>query len=683
MSLWDEGMIGRDEFLSRLKDYPIVKNRRNIKYYNIPAAFDIEASSFMDGEQKRGIMYIWMFGIDDMVTYGRTWKEFKSFIRVLSTVLNLSSDLRLPVYIHNLAYEFQWIRKHFEWDEVFLMEDRKPVYAETNGVEFRCSLKLSGGKSLANVAKDLVKHNVKKQVGDLDYLILRTPLTPLTEKELGYCEGDIRVLLAYIDEKIEQDGDVTKIPLTNTGYVRQYCRNVCFERKLQYRERISALTVSSNEYSQLKRAFQGGFTHANAHYVGDILENIASFDLQSSYPTVMCVEKFPMSSPVLLDGEVTREQLESLFKTHCCMFELEMWNVMPRRHQDHPLSSSKCYILENAVIDNGRVVMAEHLKTTVTEQDYYIYTQFYKPESWAVSQVRAFKKQYLPTQFVKSILKLYKDKTTLKGVEGQELNYMISKNMINSAYGMTVTAIVRDDIKYVNGHYAKQAPDSEKIIEHYNNDPKRFLYYPWGVWVTAYARANLFSAIIECGDDYVYSDTDSVKIKNYKSHINYFNRYSDDIHEKIESAAAYHKIPVSEFSPLDSKGRERTLGIWDFEGIYDRFKTLGAKRYFVERNGQYSLTMAGVNKRMACDYLVQTGQPFGRFTNSLVIPKEYSKRLSLTYIDDETEGDIVDCNGVPYHYHELSSVHMEPTDYTLSMSEQFIQYLLGVRDFGE
>ena len=103
----------------------------------------------------------------------------------------------------------------------------------------------------------------------------------------------------------------------------------------------------------------------------------------------------------------------------------------------------------------------------------------------------------------------------------------------------------------------------------------------------------------------------------------------------------------------------------------------------MERNGNYSLTMAGVNKQRACEYLVKTGEPFIRFTDSLVIPKEYSKRLSLTYIDDETNGNVVDCNGVPYHYHELSSIHMEPTDYTLSMSEQFIQYLMGVRDFGE
>ena len=40
-------------------------------------------------------------------------------------------------------------------------------------------------------------------------------------------------------------------------------------------------------------------------------------------------------------------------------------------------------------------------------------------------------------------------------------------------------------------------------------------------------------------------------------------------------------------------------------------------------------------------------------------------------------------NGVPYHYHELSSIHMEKSEYNLSMSEEFIRYLEGLQDFGE
>lgn len=215
-----KGMISADEFLDEIlsEPLPLVKNNKDVEYYNVPAAFDIEVSSFYQNgekapENKRAIMYIWMFGIGNKVTYGRTWNELQYLLAVLSTGLELSPNRRLIIYVHNLAYEFQFLRKRFNWDKVFLLEERKPVYIRKSGLEFRCSLKLAGGKSLANVGKDLMKYKVEKKVGDLDYDIIRTPLTPLTEKELGYCENDIRVILSYIQEKIESDGDITKIPL--------------------------------------------------------------------------------------------------------------------------------------------------------------------------------------------------------------------------------------------------------------------------------------------------------------------------------------------------------------------------------------------------------------------------------------------------------------------------------------
>lgn len=228
-------MISWQDFLQQVSqlDLPVFKDNKSVEWYNVPASFDIETSSFYEGGNKvslnkRAIMYIWQFGISDLVCYGRTWAEFETFMTAIQIILGTNENRRLLVYVHNLPYEWQFIRKRFKWDKVFLLEDRKPVKARMGGIEFRCSLKLSGGKSLANVGKDLQTHKVEKKVGDLDYSLIRTPLTPLTEKELGYCEYDIRVVNAYIAEKIEQDGNVSRIPLTNTGYVREYCRKACF-----------------------------------------------------------------------------------------------------------------------------------------------------------------------------------------------------------------------------------------------------------------------------------------------------------------------------------------------------------------------------------------------------------------------------------------------------------------------
>lgn len=668
--------------ISQRESYETVVNNKKIAYYNIPAAFDIETTSFYENgivqpENKRAIMYIWQFGINNIVCYGRTWEEFINLLKVVRVALNLVNCNRLVIYVHNLPYEFQFMRKLFDWDSVFVPDERRPIYALTNGLEFRCSLKLAGGKSLADVGKDLTKYKVDKLVGDLDYDVLRTPLTPVTTRELGYCENDIRVILSYIQEKIEQDGSILNIPLTNTGYVREYCRKNCYKRWIKYRNIITNLTMTVDDYSQLKRTFMGGFTHANANYVEKVLTDLRSFDFTSSYPAAMVLEKYPMSKSMSITNGIGQDEMFHYLINYCCMFDVDIYNMIPKRHQEHPLSVSKCVIAEKVVADNGRVVTASHIRTSITEQDYFTFREFYEWDKLEVSNFKYYVKNYLPTPFVKSILSLYGDKTRLKGVVGEEVNYMIKKGMANASYGMIVTDPVREEIEYDNNEYIKVAGNVEKAIDIYNNSIKRFLYYPWGLWVTAYARANLFSGIIELGDDYVYSDTDSLKLLNYDKHKDYFENYNSGIMLKIQEAAKHHNISEEYFSPLNLKGEAKTIGLWDDEGVIDEFKTLGAKRYLMRTGDKWTLTLAGANKKKSMQALLDSGDPFKTFDNGWVIDKEHSGRLTMTYIDDPTDGWLVDCNGVPYHYHEESSVHAEKSEYKLSLSDEFERYLRG------
>lgn len=673
----ESGLIERADFLEKIahSNLPTIATNKKITYYNVPAAFDIEVSSFYQDGEKRACMYVWQFGILNWVTYGRTWSEYKSFLRVLSTVLGLSENKRLVIYIHNFAYEFQFMRKRFAWDKLFFLEERKPVYGIVGGFEYRCSLKLSS-KSLAKVGEDLQKYKVSKKSGDLDYSLIRTSVTPLSETELGYCEADIRVLLAYIQEKIETDGDISLIPMTNTGYVRNFCRKICFQRYQKYRGLMSELTLEPEEYIQLKRGFCGGFTHASAKYSGKKLLDVGSFDFTSSYPAVMLAEKFPMSKSKVIEKIDTEEQLFKYLNKYCCLFDVEIVNITPKVDYDHPISYSKLIDVKGPVIDNGRIVSAEKLTITCTEQDFFVFLAFYNWDEIHIKRFRVYEKGYLPTPFVKSIVELYKRKTTLKDVEGEEVNYMISKNMLNSAYGMAVTDIVRNEIGYDNDEYSSTKPDIEEAIRKYNNGKRRFLFYPWGVWVTAYSRANLFSGILACGDDYIYSDTDSIKILNPDNHWDYINAYNEQIKQKLLKAAEFHSINPDDFSPVNKNGKSKPIGVWDYEGSYDRFKTIGAKRYIVQRGDNYFLTVAGVNKALARDYIVKScDDPLDGLCDGLRVPAEYSGRLTLTYIDEPVSGTIRDYLGNIGEYSELSCIHMEPSDYELTLSDEYKAFL--------
>lgn len=688
------------EIAKQIKDCRAIKVPRKAAYYNIPCAFDIETTSFSvrPENEKRATMYAWVAGFNGLVIIGRTWNEFEETIRTFSDVLHLSLDKRLVVYVHNLSFEFEFIGGRFEWENVFSLRKHRPVYALTkSGVEFRCSNILSRF-SLEEMGKHLTRYPAQKMVGSLDYSKYRHTKTPLTAEELKYIEQDARVVMSYIQERIEIDGGIHKIPLTATGYVRRYCRGQALydgnahsskegkETYFRYRDIMRRAVLTPNEYAQLKRAFQGGFTHASAWKSGKVLKDVTSYDFTSSYPAVMVAEKFPMSR----SEEVTitsREQFNELLETHCCLFDVEISGLSQRLIWEHPLSISRCRQVVGAQVDNGRLVRADHLVTTLTEQDYHILKTFYHWDKMEVGGFRAYRKGYLPTSFVKAVLKLYKDKTELKGVEGREVDYNAAKEFVNSLYGMSVTDIVRDEILYKAGEWVKLLPDVGEVIEKYNTNRQRFLFYPWGVWVTAYARRNLFSGVASVGPDYVYSDTDSIKILHGEKHMNYIQSYNERIRKKMEEAMKWHGLPVELTCPRTIKGKEKPLGVWDFDGHYELFKTLGAKRYltYSEKEG-LSMTVAGLGKREGLNYLKKLSgdnvlTAFDLFSDKFEFPPGEAGKLTHTYLQGPIDGVLVDYLGNPCEYHETGGVHLEPAGYGMNLSAEYAAFLLGIQDY--
>lgn len=667
-------------------DAKVVGVRGKGHYINVPCSFDIETSSFYENEEKRACMYAWMLGLGGYCILGREWVELLRTIDELVEILGLGSDVILPIYVHNLAYEFQFIKDRFEWDSVFCIDMRKPNYARTkSGIEFRCSYQLSGF-SLDKLSDELTKHSIRKLTGNLDYSKIRHSKTPLTDSEISYCVNDVLVVMAYIDECIDIEGDITKIPNTKTGYVRRDVKKSCLgtgnrrKRNVLYRDMIGGLTLEPNEYRQLMRAFQGGFVHAGSYYSGKTLYDVDSYDETSAYPTVILCEKFPMSVARMAKVE-DKDTLEHYMSKYCCVFDVTFYDLQPKQMYEDYISVSRCWKLHNQIVNNGRVVSASILGTTITEQDFYIIEQLYEWDKMAVDNFRYYVKQYLPTPFIRTVLDFYEKKTTLKGVAGKEIEYMHAKANLNSLYGMMVTNIIRDEITYKGGEWITKTPDLEKAISRYDSSKSRFLFYPWGVWVTAYARRNLFSGILSCAGDYVYADTDSLKILNGEKHRDYIESYNANITEKLITAMEYHGIPFERTKPKTIKGVEKPLGVWDYEGHYTRFKTLGAKRYLVECEGKHHLTVAGLNKSYAMRYLESLDvDVFESFSNKLVIPPEHTGKKTHTYIDERFCGYIRDYAGNIGTYDELSSIHLANAEYNLTIGAEYANFLAQINE---
>ena len=443
-------------------------------YSNLIFTFDIETTSLMvnmenrpepfdkrkdaweyDDYDKVGYMYIWMFSINDDVLYGRTWEEFREFLKILCGYV---VGVKI-VYVHNLSFEFQYLRNVFEDMEVFARSERHVIYCRVSEfkLEFRCSYLLTN-MNLEAVTKGY-NLPIKKKSGDLDYSKVRTSKTKLTKKEMGYCEYDCRVVYELIKKHIEEYGQPYNIPYTQTGRVRRVCQEM-YRGNRKYHDKLRKILPDKIEmFTFIMKAFQGGYTHANAAYVNEIINDVKSKDITSSYPTVMVADTFPMDK--FMSSGIQR--LEDMKEGYAYIMEIDFHNIYATTF-NHYLSYSKCKFSRGVVTDNGRVVQAEDIKYILTEVDIEIIQKCYNFEYTIIKAYRA-KKRYLDTQYVEKVLEYYVNKTRYKNVEGYENNYLQSKQYINSLYGMMVTNTIRDEVVFEGGVWDTKTLTEEKAQE--------------------------------------------------------------------------------------------------------------------------------------------------------------------------------------------------------------------------
>ena len=432
---------------SQYFDFSIIENaaaakrkggtRRGDKktYKDLVCAFDIETTRLKEIDQS--IMYIWQFQVDEICTvYGRTWDEYLAFINCICEALG---DDYLVVYVHNLSYEFQVLAGiyPFKTSEVFAVESRKVLKCEMYGhIEYRCSY-LQTNMSLGQFTKKMgVKHQ-KLSGAEFNYTKQRYPWTELNDRELEYCVNDVWGLVEAIKAEMQRDNDnLYTIPMTSTGYVRRDAK------KVMNAQGIKAEVIDSQPdidlYMALRDAFRGGDTHASRFYAGAIVENVESYDRSSSYPDVIVNCQYPIT-PFYHVGAASLQDVKYYMKKgRALVMRIAMYNVRLRdKYSPVPyIPKAKTQSCVNAEIDNGRVLSAEYLEMAVTDIDMKIILDQYDADNIVISDMWHSRYGYLPRAYRELVKKYYVQKTELKGVEGMEVYYDKSKNLLNSLYGM-------------------------------------------------------------------------------------------------------------------------------------------------------------------------------------------------------------------------------------------------------
>ena len=638
-------------------------------------------SDYYVDREKQSIVYVWMLSIDETVFYGRTLDELRTFVYKINHQLR---GRRGIIYIHNLSYEFQFLRNIFTLINDFSRKNRQPMKCDILDatITFRCSSILSGLK-LEDIPS-LYHMDINKKVGQLDYSKVRHPETELTEKEMEYCEYDCLVVYEYIKIMLGIYKTLRRIPMTDTGKVRKKFREHLSERSARFgvsdwKNYVAKSAPDFTGFTALLDAFQGGYIHANSYHIGRTLWNIKSVDFSSSYPYVMVTEKYPI-------GKFTRSKattLENLdVDNYAYLLKIRINKLMSKGPMCSYIPTFKAVMhreFKPVEIrdDNNRVATADSLVITVTDVDYNIIRRLYEYESIDLLDCLSVKKDYLPMEIVGFILKLYRRKTELKterkrielsmGIDSEDyknidIEYSITKRELNSIFGISVTNYITDEVGYDGDDWGKRKLTYEEIdeaLEEQRSGRTLLMPYQWGVWVTAYARYNLIKNVSRIGSEVVYCDTDSIKYMG--DHDEIIRIYNQECTNKVRF--------ICEYRGYEYEGLEG-LGQFEVDGEYKEFRTLGSKKYSYRSKDDevLRLTMSGVDKRTAVN---QLNNNINNFRVGLTFSHKNSGNLARLYLDNQNPISVTDYNGVTMGINDRYGIALYPIELKDNTKEYF------------
>lgn len=634
-------------------------------------AFDIETTAYMENGEEKRAMFCWQFSYENQaLCFGRTAEELQRFFLMLS---NRISGYIINIAVHNLSYEFNFLYQIFA--EVF--GDAKTFFLDTRRIakmQFE-NLNFIDTFILCPMSLDRISIDYdltyKKATGDIDYNKRFSVEDPLTPEELNYCLMDVLSLCEYYKKEMQLRGyNPATMPMTKTALVRTPLRKISRNAKVdnvKYPDWIRRIQSPYEVFLLLERCFQGGYTALNEGYRNrTITGDIRCKDFTSSYPAWMlgiAGAYYPVTAYSLLAEALDLADPEDydLFimalKNRCCLFEVEFTNIQMKAEKESPIiSGSKCDVLEDDCRYNGKVVAAGRLKKVVNEVEFTDLLSYYNYETIAVGRFYVAKRGDLPQHIREMILKLFQDKTQLKGMEGKDLEYLLSKADLNSIFGMMAMNPVRVQLELsmeeMRSIPPEISPEERKAL--YDKTMKSrntFLSYAWGMYVTTWARHHLFEAMDICGENWLYSDTDSV-----------YYISTPEIEEKFK--AFNERITKDSFSAKNEiTGKVSTLGEMTPDGTYIAFRGLGAKKYAVIKpDGSLKLTVAGVPKNKAA---ADTLESIDDFKAGHVFAGSATGKLRPEY------------HIAPVHYANVNGVmtktasyiNLIPTDYILADSK--------------
>ena len=659
-----------------------IENSNGYIVDGVACPFDYsQPPAYYADKEKVSLLYLWQFGVDDVVFYGRTLDQLKPALDYLAT-----RPCKSVCFIHNLAHEFMFLLNIIKYDSVFARKAHRPIKCNYGNLEFRCTYMLTR-QSLKSVGKNVGL----EKIDDYNYDDIKTPETPLTKLELDYGSRDTEIVYRLVENFRKEYKLIQKIPLTQTGRPRLEVKKL-YARDMDYHYKMRDLLPRNvSEYALLRTAFVGGWVHGNYYYVGVNLKKcVWAYDITSSYPTQMVLHKYPQTAWTLSEKGDEGFYIDN--DSFVCIVKVQIDNLETIGYNDY-ISHSKIFDDESQGVksENGRIYKAERVTLVCTSVDYHILKECYSGD-FTILKLWYSRAGYLDKRYVEYVLDLYENKVKLTGTGDpvkEELRAR-SKELLNSLYGMMVSALVYDDVVFTGNEWKQSETDPAKVAAHASLELNRlrdkpyklFTSYSHGLFVTAYARAALWAIIKEIQKDVVYHDTDSVYCVG--RHRDIIDRYNADIKRKLLDVCERRRINPERMHPRDVNGVEQWLGVYTCDNDdkyggkpFHEFKMLGAKRYCYRprEGGKIKITVAGVSK---VDGVKALHDSIDKFKDGLLFDYKECSKLLPHYNTDQPVTKWIDRDGRVYVSRETFGITLQPARYRLSLGQSFLDVLASL-----
>lgn len=627
-------------------------------YFKCGGGYDTESTTVLNDDKTPSYAFVYhvQIMINGIYITSRNINDITRFFKIVSEYLKtLHDSAKLIIWVANLSHEWAFFKKQLASIsdlKIFAKSKRQILKITVNdNIEFRECIGLFG-VSLSDIAE---KHTTTKKLnGDLNYALYRHAETPLTIEEQQYCYNDVKILdeLSYVAFEMYTK-KALKIPLTKTGALRNKCKSRIKNMKSVYQQNEMLLPESINEYIEMRKfLYNGGLCGGNTFFNGVLLHDVVCCDLTSDYPAQMLHNMFPYGQLIKLDKpvdiihysycnyiiDITFEYVKSK-SIHCSIAETKILN---------------CKHIKHAVKNNGKIMYAENVRLMLNEIDLQSLKMMYNVGESKINRAWYFTKSAkIPKHLSDCICEDYQLKNELKQqCKSDTLEYMLSKQNVNSYYGMCATRLYdcnytysNDDISMIsettdNSELDKLIKDgltdTAKYKELKQEQYKKLKSHVWlnpyvAYWTTSYARYILCTFISKYPDLIVQYDTDSIYFCTDKNIVS-----SERVEMLKHDISEYNlKIKMKNNFLFRHNTHFETLGQWDIDKPFKNFKTLGAKRYIYEKyNGKIKTVVAGLVKGTLEKQAKENNiDIFDFFTDKMSISDVNSKKLASVYND--------------------------------------------------